>query len=95
MKAAGLLVLTLLVMRLASWAIGWVLGRVLRREGKGVRLAANLGGLGAFAGFLVCDRLPGEIIDGPALVFGVAVFAVFSLVDLWWWPWRTRRPDAP
>lgn len=94
MKAATLLILTLLVMRLASWAVGWVLGRILRRESKGVRLAANVIGLAGFAGFLIHDRLPGETIDRAALVFGIAVFAIFSLVDWWWWPWRRRGPGT-
>lgn len=93
LKLVGLVLLTLAAMRLVSWGVGWCLGRMLRRHTVPVRVGANVGALGIFAGFLVLNRVPDELLDLEALVFGVIVYGVYTGIDLKWWPW-TRRPPA-
>lgn len=91
-KVILLLLLTLLVMRLVSWAAGWVISRLFHRDGRGARLGANLAGLGLFTGLLIIDRMPGEIFDSSAFIFGIVVFTSWAALDLKWWPWAPRQP---
>jgi hypothetical protein len=46
-----------------------------------------------FLGFLYWDRMPGEVLDFSAAMFGVAVYTVFGLVDRVWLPWRGKRGE--
>lgn len=91
-KIVLLLLLTLLVMRLVSWAAGWVISRLFHRYGRGARLGANLAGLGLFIGLLIIDRMPGEFFDTSAFIFGIVVFTAWAALDLKWWPWAPRQP---
>jgi len=85
-KVVSLVLVTLLVLRLGSWALLWLLSRLFHRHSVVLRLAANLLGLAAFVAFLVIDRLPGEILDLQAFVFGLVVFALFFAADCKWLP---------
>jgi hypothetical protein len=88
-KAAVLFVLVLAAMRVASWAIVWLL-RLVR---VGPRLSAgagNLAAFGAFAWLLWWNLVPGEPMDGEALLFGLAVFALYGTADCFWTPFRIR-----
>ncbi len=32
--------------------------------------------------------MPGEPIDSAAIIFGVAVYLFFFIIDLYWLPWK-------
>lgn len=83
LKVVFLVAVTLAVMRGVSWALARVLARLLGRDRRlAVAVAANAGGLLAFLAFLRWDRLPGEVLDTSAAVFGVAVYALFTAFDI-------------
>lgn len=86
LKLVSFVLLTLLVMRLVSWAILWLLTRLFHHNSVGIRLTANLLALCAFVALLVFDRMPGEILDPQAFVFGLIVFALFFTADRKWLP---------
>jgi hypothetical protein len=86
LKILVLLLLTVAVMRLVSWSLLWLLGRVSRRDSIYPRLASNVLALCAFAAFLVVDSVPGETLDLQALAFGVVVFGIFFGLDARWLP---------
>lgn len=91
-KVALLVVLTLAVMRLVSWAFLWLLGGIARSDSVSLRAAANALALVAFAAFLVADSVPGELLDTRALAFGAVVYGVFFAVDVRWLPrWLVGR----
>jgi hypothetical protein len=88
LKIAGWLVLTLVAMRLVSWALAWIASRLLRFD---VRLAAILANLTGFLLYVLGLRHqlePGEPIDRAAVVFGAAVCLVYLVFDFSWVPWR-------
>ncbi len=95
LKIILLIAVTLAVMRVASWVSLWCFSRLARRDSLYLRLAANVVALFAFAGLLIADRLPGELLDLQALAFGIIVFGVFFAIDARWLPayLRTSTPD--
>ena len=87
LKVTLLLVLTLAIMRGASWLLGWLtfrLGKVSKRPST---LIGNALALGLFVAFLIWNLMPGEPFDTEATIFGVVVFAVYQLIDLKWCLW--------
>jgi hypothetical protein len=91
LKVILLVTLTLTVMRVLSWALTWPLvrwwpGRVGAASAAGNSLALLL-----FLSFLHWDRMPGEVLDFAAAMFGVAVYTIFGLVDWVWLPGRGKR----
>ena len=88
LKVVALLLLTLLVMRCVSWALGWGLSRAGANP-RTSALLANVSALAIFAGFIAWNLMPGEPFDYAAFTFGVVVYAVWLLVDLKWRPWAT------
>ena len=85
-----LLLLTLAVMRVASWSPGWLLKHHTGTKRLWIPVVSN-------AGVLVTQRIPGELIDLSALTFGVAVFTTYTLINIRWTNWGKRRSidDAP
>ncbi len=95
LKVVLLLLLTLAVMRAVSWLIGWGIFRVRKRTGLWALLVANVLALAAYAGFLIWNAMPGELMDYAALAFGGIVYAVCFLTDLKWRPWeRSLQPPT-
>lgn len=90
-KVILLLLLTLAVMRSASWSMGWLLKHHTETKRLWIAVISNTAGLIGFAGFLVTQRIPGELIDVSALLFGVVVFTTYSLIDLRWTHWGKKR----
>ncbi len=91
LKLIILLVLTVVVMRLGSWLIGWLLGLLLNCRPTILRLLSNLLGFAAFSALLILNRYPGEPLDFEAVLFGAIVFAVCFASDLNWYPWSKDR----
>lgn len=91
LKVTLLLVLTLAVMRAASWLLGWVTFRLGRVPKIPSTLVGNALALALFVAFLIWNLMPGEPFDVEATVFGVAVFGVYQLLDLKWCVWTGRR----
>ena len=84
----GWLVLTLVAMRLVSWALGWIASRLLRCDVRLAAMLANLTGFLLFALVLHHQLEPGEPLDRAAVVFGAAVYLVYLVFDFSWVPWR-------
>lgn len=59
-KVVLLLLLTLAVMRVASWSFGWLLKRFAGTKRLWTALLSNSVALMAFAGVLVTQRIPGR-----------------------------------
>lgn len=94
LKIAEWLVFTLIAMRLVSWALCWIVIKLLRLD---VRMAAILANLTAFVLYLLLlhrQLEPGEPIDGAAVMFGAGVFFVYLGIDFFWVPWKAGRPRA-
>ena len=83
-KVVLLLLLTLAVMRVASWSLGWLLERFAGTTRLWSAVISNAAALMVFAGFLVAQGMPGELIDVSALTFGVIVFTTYALIDIGW-----------
>lgn len=90
-KVALELLLTLAVMRLLSWGLGWVLFRVVRKGPLRVSLIANAAAFAIFAGFIAWNLAPGEPFDYEAVTFGAVVYLLCLLSDLKWRPWQRGR----
>jgi hypothetical protein len=90
-KVILLLLLTLVVMRAASWSLGWLLRRLTGAKRLWIALLSNTVALIAFAGVLVTQRIPGELIDWSALTFGVVVFTMCALIDIRWTHWSKKQ----
>jgi hypothetical protein len=86
-KVILLLLLTLAVMRGASWSLGWLLKRLTGTKRLWIAVISNTVALIAFAGVLVTQRIPGELMDFSALAFGAVVFTAFALFDIRWTRW--------
>ncbi len=93
LKLICLLLLTLAIMRVVSWALGWLSFRFGRLSRRPSTLIGNAGSFLLFAGFLWRDTLPGEPFDSAALVFALVTFSVFQIIDLKWC-WWDPRPDS-
>jgi hypothetical protein len=83
-KIILLLLLTLALMRIASWTLGRLLNRYSKMQPLGIAVLSNLGALGLFMGVLIGQNGPGELFDGTELAFGIAVFTLYALYDLKW-----------
>lgn len=86
-----LLLLTLAVMRVVSWSLGWLLARIAGTKRLWIALVSNGLAFMAFAGVLVTQRIPGELIDASALTFGVIVFTTYALIDIRWARWGRKE----
>jgi hypothetical protein len=86
LKVALLIVVTIAIMRVASWSILFLIGWIWRRDSVHLRLASNVLALCAFAAYLVADHMPGEFIDRQALTFGAIVFGSCFAIDAVWLP---------
>jgi hypothetical protein len=81
-RVVALLFLTLLAMRLVSWALARVTRRVSSLGPRPGVVTANVVALGAFVAWLYLDLERGEPMDWAAVLFGAAVFGLFLAVDL-------------
>lgn len=90
LKIVFLLVLTLAIMRAASWLLGWLTFRFAKVSKVPSALIGNALVLGLFAVFLIWNSMPGEPFDVEAAVFGAVVCGVYLLVDLKWCLWDKR-----
>lgn len=94
-KVILLLLLTLGVMRGASWSMGWLLKRFTKTSRLWIAGVSNVLALSVFASILFTQRVPGEWIDASALTFGVVVFTVYALIDIKWTHWgKQGRSDG-
>ncbi len=91
LKLVVLVLLTVAVMRLASWLIGWLLSRLFKRNSVFLLFSASLLAFGCFVVFLMVNRIPGEFLDFEALTFGAIVFGICFATDLKWCPWSGDR----
>ena len=89
-----LLLLTLGVMRVVSWSLGWLIGRLAGMKRLWLAVISNAAALMVFAGVLVTQRVPGELIDVSALTFGVIVFTTYALIDIRWARWGKKGPSG-
>lgn len=93
-KLIVLLLLTVGVMRAASWCVGWLLKRVARMQRLWIAALSNALGFSVFAVLLATQRMPGEPVDFSALWFGLVVFAVCAVTDMRWTRWgQTKSSD--
>jgi hypothetical protein len=90
LKVCVLLILTLAAMRATSWAVAWAVSRLTAANVQTVAVTANLGGLAAFVSLLYLNMLPGEPVDWAAMLFGLLVFVVYTVTDLFWRPWAPK-----
>jgi hypothetical protein len=95
LRLCVLVLLTLAVMRAASWALAWMLSRFTRARPRTVAVIANLVAFATFCVILNANLVPGEPVDWAALVFGLIVFALYALLDLYWRPWPLRASERP
>ena len=91
LKICALLLLTLVIMRASSWAVAWTAERLVAASVRIVSISANLIAFAAFVLFLYFNLLPGEPLDWAAMLFGLIVFVIFTVTDLYWRPWTPRR----
>ena len=89
-KVILLLLLTLAIMRVASWCLGWLIEHLTGAKRLWVAVVSNTVALTAFAGVLVTQRIPGEMIDSSALTFGAVVFATCAPIDIRWTKWGKK-----
>ena len=90
LKIVALLLFTLAVMRASSWALDWVLARVFGANARLAAIASNAAACAAFILLLYLNRLPGEPMDFAAAVFGIAVFGLYTVWDLFRSPWKRK-----
>lgn len=69
-KVILLLLLTLAMMRVASWSLGWVLKNYTKSTWFWIAITSNISVLIAVACILVTQQIPDEFIVPPALVPG-------------------------
>jgi hypothetical protein len=79
-KIGALLALVLVAMRVASWALGWLLRRV-RVGPRTSAVVANLAAFGLFSILIWWNLAPGEPMDLDALLFGLVVFGAYGAID--------------
>lgn len=91
LKPIALLLLTLIAMRAVSWSIAWALARLTPLRPAHRAIIANLCAFSLFLLLVIWSQMPGEELDPAAVGFGVAVFAVYALIDLY----RQRRRTPP
>lgn len=95
LKICALLILTLAAMRVASWAVAWALTKAVRTKIRTAAVVSNVVAFAAFVLLLYVSLLPGEPVDFAAVCFGFAVFAVYTVADFYWRPWKiTVKPDT-
>ncbi len=86
-KVILLVLLTLAVMRAASWSLGWLLKRSTKAKRLWIAVMSNAVALSVYGCFLVTQRIPGEFVDLSALTFGILVFSIYALIDIRWTKW--------
>ena len=91
LKIGALVLLVLAAMRSGAWGLGWVLAKLVPEKKTVVVAAANTAGLAVFVLLLWWNLMPGEPVDWSAIVFGLVVFALCGVSDLFWTPWRAGR----
>jgi hypothetical protein len=91
MKLIVLLLAVLAVMRLGSWAIGWILAKFAPSRPRLAAIVGNLLAFGVYTFLLVQELVAGEPLDWAAVWFGLVVFAICAGADFFWLPWR-RAP---
>jgi len=89
-KVAVLFLAVLIVLRLASWGVNWLIFLVRRRTTFITSAISNAVALGAFIGLLIWNLMPGESFDVWETVFGVIVFGIYLAMDSFWYPWIHR-----
>jgi hypothetical protein len=95
MKICALLLLTLGVMRVVSWAVAWMMAQMSPVRIRPIVIASNVAGFGLFALLLWWNSMPGEGLDIPALLFALVVFGIYGISDMYWRPWgRTAKVRA-
>jgi hypothetical protein len=90
-KVIFILLLTLLIMRLLSWTPIWIMGKVASLTRWKSILLFNGVALSFFVLFLKWQTMPGEPFDTAALFFGIVIYGVFTMVDLYWLPWDCQQ----
>ncbi len=88
LKVGFLLALTLMALRLLSWAPMWILGKITKFPRRGRSLVCNVFALALFVGILWQQRFPDEPFDWDATVFGMVVYLAFLIADMFWLPWK-------
>ncbi len=83
-KITALLLITLVVMRLVSWALAWLLRRAFRVPPVTAAVGSNAISLGIFVLWQFLELEVGEPLDWEAIIFGGVVFGVFLAYDLLW-----------
>lgn len=81
LKITAILLLVILAMRLASWAVAWAI-RKAGIKARSAAVIANAACFVAFAGWLYSDLLQGEPMDWAAVLFGAVVFGGCAALDL-------------
>jgi len=94
LKITGLLVLMLVAMRLLSWALCWLLIKLLRYEARMAAIVSNLVAFLLFVLLLYRQLGPNESIDKTTVLFGAAVYLVYLASDFFWLPWKAAPPEA-
>lgn len=90
LKICALIVLTLSAMRAGSWALGWILAKLLPVSARPIAIISNAAAFGLFVLFLWRDLMPGEPLDMAAVLFGLVAFGAYCAGDLFWRPWKAR-----
>lgn len=92
-RISVLILLTLLVLRLVSWSIAWIIRRLFRLGSRPAAIASNAIGFALFVLWLYLDLESGEPIDPAAVLFGGLVFASFVIFDLLRARWRSKKTE--
>jgi hypothetical protein len=85
-KIVVLVLLTVAAMRLGSWILGWVLAKLFRNHHKTTSILSNLVAFSVFVLLLYKDLMPGEPMDWAVVVFGLVMYTMFTVTDLFWTP---------
>lgn len=85
-KIVVLVLLTVVAMRLGSWILGWVFAKLLPNHRKTTCALSNLFAFSVFVLLLYKDLMPGEPMDWAAVVFGLVMYTMFTVTDLFWTP---------
>ncbi len=93
-KISALIVLTLLVLRLVSWSIAWVIRRLFRFGSGAAAVASNTLGFAFFVLWLYLDLESGEPVDPAAVLFGGLAFGFFLIFDLLRARWKSKKPEV-
>ncbi|PTY01826.1 hypothetical protein DB347_25315 [Opitutaceae bacterium EW11] len=93
-KVVLLLVAFLLVLRLLSWGFGWPLHKWTRLSRSLRSALVNGASYALYLLFLIWDRIPGDTLDGAAVVVGGLVYCAYFVIDTKWLPWKDTKPNV-